>query len=289
LTSLHSQKLDWQTKAASQRIRALTPSSGKFGNPTLESDVWNSLNCARLGTSLVPSIVVGADNGGLPEPGVKGCCDWSVALAQQFWAISSSMPWATGTPSSAGSSDKSQKLVDEFTTQEWSTSKVSNQDGLESTPANLMPGRITHVAVADNLDFLCSVKEVSNSGGVGVWENDVDPASGGDYSNTCQVDFGNIDKPGIKNRLFFYSAGNVASADIGGNHTPLVGDPINHEVTVDANGVPLGGDGLRGGMFPIQVTKLKEIDFDEVDIVEDTIPSWNPKDKLIVNFKIQWG
>ena len=34
---------------------------------------------------------------------------------------------------------------------------------------------------------------------------------------------------------------------------------------------------------------LKEIDFDEADIVEDTIPSWNPKDKLIVNFKIQWG
>ena len=78
------------------------------------------------------------------------------------------------------------------------------------------------------------------------------------------------------NRLFFYSAGN---ADVGGNYVPAVGNTIT-----------LNESAPVGGMFPIHVSYLRPGNFDGSDDQDNSnIPSWNPKDKLVINFKIQWG
>ena len=141
-----------------------------------------------------------------------------------------------------------------------------------------MAGRITHVAVANAGGLLASVVDVTQAGldsNQVTWEQDADADTTGIYSNTCAVDFGNISAGGIKNRLFFYSAGD---ADVSGNHTPALLDPI----TVDALD-------LKGGMFPIHVSYLKSGSFGDDDETGNNIPTWNSGDKLIINFKIQWG
>ena len=271
-----------------------TPAIGKFGNPNMNNDVWSDpgLNCARLGTLTLPNIVGTADNGGTPEPGVQGCCDWSVALAQKFFAISANAGWEDGVPKTSNpTGTKPEKLVDEFTTQEWFEARHANQDG-DSSTESLMAGKITHVAVANSSGYLEAVVDVTvaTDSPEAVWDYDVDSDISGTYSNTCAVDFGNLGAGAIKNRLFFYSGGTGLE---GGNHVPLVGDPLDHEATSYQNGTDLpvdaNGNKLVGGMFPIHVSSLIAEDFDGTPHTEANIPTWNPGDKLIINFKIQWG
>lgn len=269
-----------------------TPTSGKFGRPSIGS-AWPQLNGARIGTKVLPTFMNGGVGGNYSSesyPLAIGSCDWSTAIASTYWNLNAdgndawlnNSDWGDGTEANPDPHDRVHK---EFGNYEWLEVDKTNTDGLTSVP-NLMPGRLSHVAVTNTNGDIVAIKKVSpeaTDDGV-TWTTGVDDPmfnngagqGSGEYANECVVDFGQISSGNIANKVYFY-CGLETEAD-GGCTLPALTQNVAHDATTPA----------IGAMYPIHVTEMISGSYDGSATTASLDP-WNDGDALIINFKIKWG